>query len=282
MNVMISGSSGLIGSSLRARLQGDGHTVIRLSRSIGADTEFSGVDAVVHLAGEGIADGRWTKGKKRSIEESRVSGTHALATLMAKAEIKPTVFISASAIGYYGNRDNDVIDENSPIGTGFLSDVCKKWEGASRPAQEAGIRTVLIRTGIVLSTKGGALSKMLPPFRLGLGGMIGNGRQFMSWISLEDEINAILHVIGTKMISGPVNLVSPRPVTNREFTRVLGKILKRPAFFPLPSCAVRLLFGEMGTELLLSSTRVFPKKLVGSGFAFNDENLEQALTRILK
>lgn len=281
MRVLISGTSGLIGSALTKSLRDDGHQVSRLPRSCEDPIDFAGVDAVVHLAGEGIANGRWTAAKKRRIEDSRVNGTRQLAEQLARSESKPSVFVCASAIGFYGSRDNELLDENSTAGNGFLPEVCKKWEAATRLAEEAGIRTVHIRTGIVLSKKGGALKKMLPPFKMGAGGILGNGRQYMSWISLDDEVKAIRFLIDTGTISGAVNLVAPNPVTNREFTKTLGKILRRPTILPLPAFAARLLFGEMAEVLLLGSSRVAPKKLIDAGYEFCHADLQPALEEIL-
>jgi uncharacterized protein (TIGR01777 family) len=281
MKVMISGSSGLIGSALSKSLRSDGHIVVGLPRTYEESIDFSDVDAVVHLAGENIAAGRWTPDKKRRIEVSRVDGTRQLAEQLAGSPAKPSVFICASAIGFYGHRGDALLDEDSQAGDGFLPTVCKQWEAASRPAEEAGIRTVRIRTGIVLSTEGGALKKMLPPFKIGLGGTLGNGHQYMSWISLADVVQIIRFLIDTDSISGAVNLVSPDPVTNSEFTKKLGQVLHRPAIFPLPSFAARIIFGEMANELLLESCRVHPGKLLNSGYAFRHTNLQDALKDIL-
>lgn len=282
MRIMISGLSGLIGSALQENMKAGGHSVIGLPRTYKDPIDFTDVDAVVHLAGEGIAEGRWTTAKKRRIEDSRVNGTRQLAEQLARSEPKPSAFVCASAIGFYGSRDNELLDENSPAGNGFLPEVCKKWEAAARPAEEAGIRTIHIRTGIVLGKKGGALKKMLPPFKMGAGGILGSGRQYMSWISLDDEVKAIRFLIDTETISGAVNLVAPNPVTNHEFTKVLGKILHRPSIFPMPAFAVRLLFGEMGEALLLGSSRVAPKKLIDAGYEFCHAHLQPALEDILR
>jgi uncharacterized protein (TIGR01777 family) len=281
MKVMISGSSGLIGSALSKSLRSDGHIVVGLPRTYEESIDFSDVDAVVHLAGENIAAGRWTPDKKRRIEVSRVDGTRQLAEQLVGSPAKPSVFICASAIGFYGHRGDALLDEDSQAGDGFLPTVCKQWEAASRPAEEAGIRTVRIRTGIVLSTEGGALKKMLPPFKIGLGGTLGNGHQYMSWISLADMVQIIRFLIDTDSISGAVNLVSPDPVTNSEFTKKLGQVLHRPAILPLPSFAARIIFGEMANELLLESCRVHPGKLLNSGYAFRHTNLQDALKDIL-
>lgn len=281
MHVLISGSSGLIGSALRQSLEADGHTCGCLPRSFGAPVNFSGADAVVHLAGENIAQGRWTPEKKRRIEKSRVDATRELAQQLAACEIPPPVFVCASAVGFYGDRGNEPLTEESPAGSGFLPEVCRRWEAAAQPAADAGIRTVHIRTGIVLSPSGGALQKMLPPFRAGLGGPMGSGSQFMSWISLTDEIGAIRFLIDHPDISGEVNLTAPHPVSNRDFARTLGRALHRPACLPLPAVAVRLLFGEMGEALLLGGARVLPGVLTAAGYAFRHPRLEAALEEIL-
>ncbi len=281
MKILISGSSGLIGHQLTVDLEWDGHEIVALPRTFPVPIDFSGVDAVVHLAGESIATGRWTAEKKRKIQDSRIKGTAQLAKQIALSENKPAVLVCASAIGYYGHREDEKLDESSGTGTGFLPEVCKEWEDATRTAEEAGIRTVHLRTGIVLSDAGGALQKMIPPFKWGGGGILGIGNQYMSWISLDDEVAIIRYLIDNQNISGPVNLVSPNPVTNKEFTKVLGKVLKRPSLLPLPAFAVRLLFGEMGDALLLSSTRVYPRKLLQSGYEFKHPKLEPALRSIL-
>jgi len=281
MKILVSGSSGLIGKALTANLYAEGHEIIALPRTFEKPIDFTGVDAVVHLAGESIASGRWTDEKKRKIKESRIQGTKQLAVQLSSSIEKPSVFICASAIGYYGNREDEKLDESSEAGTGFLADVCKDWEDATRPAENAGIRTVRIRTGIVLSRNGGALKEMLPAFKFGGGGLLGSGKQFMSWISLEDEVAIIRYLIDNPDISGSVNLVAPNPVTNREFTKTLGKIIKRPTILPMPAFAARLLFGEMADALLLSSARVSPNKLIASGYKFAHPTLEAALRSVL-
>ena len=219
--------------------------------------------------------------RTKRIEESRVKGTAQLAEQLADSDHKPSVFICASAIGFYGNRGDDMIVEDSASGEGFLPQVCVKWETAALPAAQAGIRTVWIRTGIVLSKEGGALKKMLPPFNMGAGGILGSGRQYMSWISLADEVAAIRFLIENNSVSGAVNLTAPNPETNREFTKTLGRALKRPTVLPMPAFAVRMLFGEMGVELLLGSTRVLPKKLTDAGYEFQHPHLASALEDIL-
>jgi uncharacterized protein (TIGR01777 family) len=282
MKFMISGSHGLVGSALTVELQNKGYTVIRLERSITDNLDFRDVTAVIHLAGESIADGRWSAEKKKRIEQSRVEGTQKIAQLIAESEQKPSVLISASAIGYYGDRANEKLTEKSVSGNGFLSNVCVEWETATEIAQRAGVRTVNLRTGIVLSKKGGALAKMLPPFKLGGGGIVGNGKQYMSWISLEDMVDAIIYSINNESLSGPVNITAPNAVTNAEFTKVLGNVLKRTTIMPLPAFAARLIFGEMADALLLTSTRVEPEKLLKAGYQFKHRDLKSALEDILK
>jgi hypothetical protein len=242
----------------------------------------SGFDAVIHLAGESIAS-RWTESKKKAIRDSRVLGTRHLAEALARAASPPRVLISASAIGFYGDRDDEILREDSSSGgRGFLPEVCREWEAAAGPAVQAGIRTAFLRTGIVLSADGGALKQMLPPFRMGLGGKIGSGRQWMSWIDLCDEIGAIRHILTNESLRGPVNSVSPHPVTNAEFTKTMASVLSRPAIFPMPAFAARLVFGQMGDELLLGSQRVEPAKLLASGYAFQKPDLRLALSEILR
>ena len=241
----------------------------------------SGFDAVVHLAGESVV-GRWTETKKRAIRESRVQGTRNLASALAQSGAKPRVLVCASAVGFYGNRGEELLREESATGQGFLSEVCRDWEEAGRIAAEAGIRTVHMRIGLVLSAKGGALGNMLTPFKLGLGGRIGSGRQWWSWIHVEDIVGGIHHAIGTESLSGPVNFVAPNPVRNAEFTKVLASVLGRPAFFPVPEFAVRLAFGKMaGEELLLASQRVEPGKLKASGYTFRFSELREALENLV-
>jgi uncharacterized protein (TIGR01777 family) len=292
--VLVSGASGLIGSALLPALQTSGYEVTRLvrgapsSRDVAWDPSrplapqsVSGFDAVIHLAGESIV-GRWTEAKKRRIRESRVQGTRNLAEALAAAPQRPRVLISASAIGYYGDRGEEVLREDSASGVDFLSEVCREWEAAAEPANKAGIRTVQMRFGVGLSRSGGALQKMLPPFRMGVGGNIGNGRQWMSWVDIVDVVGAILHVMKTDKVQGPVNMVAPAPVRNAEFTKTLASVLSRPAIFPMPAFAARLVFGQMGDELLLASQRVEPAKLMTSGYVFQKPDLRAALEAILK
>jgi uncharacterized protein (TIGR01777 family) len=295
MNILITGSSGLIGTDLKNRLKLDGHNILALQRNrLQNNTNFwlpseniiqidesKKIDAVINLAGESIAQGRWNSKKKDAILTSRVTTTKLISKTISEFTTKPEVFISASAIGYYGNTGDEFVDEESSQGSEFLSDVCSKWEEATKPASEAGIRTAQIRIGLVLSPLGGALPKMIIPFKMGLGGIIGNGKQYISWISINELINIICYIINQKNISGPVNLVSQNPVSNYEFTKTLGKVLKRPTFLPLPSLMAKIMFGQMADELLLSSKRVLPAKLKQSGYTFNDQNLEMTLQSIL-
>jgi uncharacterized protein len=292
--VLVSGSSGLIGAALIPALKARGYTVTRLVRASSgqgqitwdpakplAPASVSGFDAVVHLAGESIV-GRWTDAKKAAIRDSRLSGTRNLAEALAGAAQRPRVLVCASAIGYYGDRGEELLREESASGNGFLADVCRSWEAAAKPASVAGIRTVQTRFGIVLSAAGGALAKMLTPFRLGIGGNMGNGRQWWSWIDLQDVVGAIVHIPTNESLSGPVNFVSPHPVTNADFTGILAGVLSRPAIFPMPGFAARLALGEMADELLLSSQRVEPAKLLASGYSFQRPELRQSLQAILK
>jgi uncharacterized protein (TIGR01777 family) len=292
--VLVSGVSGPIGAALLPALEGQGYQITRLVRGAKSGANLiawnpeqplrpqsvTGFDAVVHLAGESVV-GRWTQSKKRRIRDSRVQGTRHLADALAEASRRPRVLITASAIGYYGDRGDEVLTENSAAGRGFLPDVCCAWEAAALPAEEAGIRTVQIRIGLVLSPVGGALQKMLTPFRLGVGGNMGNGRQWWSWIDVRDLVGAILHILNNTL-RGPVNLVAPTPVRNAEFTSILASVLHRPAIFPMPAFAARLAFGQMADELLLSSQKVEPAKLLAGGFTFQHGDLKDALGDILK
>ena len=293
--ILVSGVSGPIGAALLPLLKARGFDVTRLVRGghpkngqIAWDPAqplspevVSGFEAVVHLAGETIF-GRWTEAKKRRILDSRVQGTQKLAAALAKASQRPRVFISGSAIGYYGNRGDEILRERSSSGDGFLAQVCREWEAATKPAPDAGIRTVHLRTGIVLSKDGGALPKMLLPFRFGLGGNIGSGEQWWSWIHVHDLVAAIHHCIKSDLLQGPVNGVSPKPVTNAEFTKILASALSRPAIFPVPAFVARLVFGQMADEMLLASQRVEPASLIASGYPFQYVELRKALKDLLK
>lgn len=298
MKILVSGSHGLVGTALIKSLTEDGHDVVRLVReklNVGKNEiewhpdqdridaqRLEALDAIIHLAGESIASGRWTDEKKRSIRDSRVKGTRLLSTTLAQLSRPPAVFISASAIGYYGNRGDEVLTESSQPGNDFLSSVCVEWEEATRPAAEKGIRTIHARFGIILDTHGGALAQMLTPFRAGLGGRIGDGKQWMSWIALEDVVGGLKFLLDDSSARGPVNLVAPNPVTNAEFTRTLGRVLSRPTFFPIPAFGARLAFGEMADALLLSSQRVDPAVLEDKGFPFYWPTLEPALRHLLQ
>jgi hypothetical protein len=293
--ILVSGVSGLIGTALLASFEPQSPHIVRLVRGSVSNaaqvswdplapispTAVSGFDAVVHLAGESIV-GRWTNEKKSAIRDSRVQGTRHLAAALAQSEAKPRVLVCASAVGFYGNRGDELLGEESPSGLGFLPEVCREWEIASRIAAEAGIRTVNIRIGLVLSAQGGALGNMLKPFKLGLGGRIGSGRQWWSWIHVDDIVGGIQHAIRAESLSGAVNLVAPNPVRNAEFTKVLASVLGRPAFFPVPEFALRLAFGKMAAEeLLLASARVEPGKLVASGYGFRFRDLRAALENLV-
>ena len=292
--VLVSGASGLVGRALLERLAGRGQRTTRLVRAAASagevrwdpmggtlDESAIAAQAVVHLAGENIADGRWSKRKMEAIRASRVQGTRLLAESLARLEQPPAVLVSASAIGFYGDGGPEVLTERSPAGSSFLAQVCEEWEQATAAAQEAGIRTVHLRIGVVLARDGGALHKMLLPFKLGLGGRIGDGKQFMSWILLDDLVSVICTVMDDERFAGPVNATAPQPVDNREFTRTLGRVLHRPTIAPMPAFAARAAFGRMADELLLASLRVYPQELVDKGFAFKEPQLEGALSAAL-
>ena len=278
MKILVSGSHGLVGKALINSLTPDGHEIVRLVRNRPLEAaSLEGIDAVVHLAGESIASGRWSDEKKRAIRESRTKGTALLSRTLAQLSRPPAVFVSASAIGYYGSRGDELLTENSAPGNDVLANVCVEWENATKPAIEKGIRTVHARFGIILDAKGGALAKMLTPFRMGVGGRIGNGKQWMSWIAIDDVVSGLRFVISDQTTSGPVNFVAPNPVTNAEFTKTLGRVLSKPTLFPMPEFGVRLAFGEMGDALLLSSQKVKPGVLK----EFNWPTLEAALRHLL-
>jgi uncharacterized protein len=296
MKILISGSHGLVGTAFIKALEPEGHEVFRLVRHApGSKSEIEwspdrysialarleGFDAVVHLAGESIAEGRWTEEKKKKIRESRVRGTKLLSDALANLSTPPKTLISASAIGYYGNRGDEILTEESAPGDDFLANVCIEWEQATALAAEKGIRVVNTRFGIILAANGGALAKMLPPFRMGIGGKIGSGKQWMSWIALDDVIGGIKFALTNEALRGPVNFVAPNPVRNSEFTKALGKALSRPTLFPIPAFGVRLAFGEMADALLLSSQRVEPRKLETSNYQFQYPNLDSALRHVL-
>ena len=297
MKILVSGSHGLVGRALIKELSSKGHEVARLVRDVPpshspdvewhpdremiASGQMFSIDAVVHLAGESIASGQWTEEKKRRIRESRVIGTQLLSKTLAGLSRPPRVFISASAIGIYGNRGDELLTEESAPGDDFLARVCVAWERSTAAAEEKGIRVVKPRFGIILAKEGGALAKMLPPFRMGIGGKIGSGRQWMSWIALDDVVKGLDYLLLQESISGPVNFVAPNPVTNATFAGALGRVLGRPTFLPVPSFGARLAFGEMADALLLASQKVEPKRLNESGFSFQYPNLTDALSHIL-
>ncbi|MET0551873.1 MAG: TIGR01777 family oxidoreductase [Vicinamibacteria bacterium] len=295
MKVLVSGATGTVGRALLPVLEGRGHTVRRLLRGQAAPPDASwdpaagridadalaGCDAVVHLAGESIAEGRWTEAKKARIRDSRVGPTRLLAERLAR-ERQPPALVSASAIGYYGDRGEEILTEDHAGGEGFLPDVCREWEAATGAAQAAGARVVRLRLGVVLAQEGGALPAMLTPFRLGLGGRLGSGRQWFSWIALADVVDVIVRAVEGTDLDGPVNVVAPAPVRNAEFTRVLGKVLGRPTVAALPAFAARLALGEMADALLLASTRVIPMRLAGVGHRLRFPEVEGALQHLLQ
>lgn len=299
MKIAIGGSTGLVGNELVSFLSTGGHDVVRLLRRARKDTAqkqhvlwdpasgtidssgLEGCDAVIHLGGDNIAHGRWNAGKKRLIRDSRVISTQLLAKTLAGLARPPKVFVCASAIGFYGDRGDELLTEESAPGPRFLSDVCREWEDATEPARAAGIRVVNLRIGVVLTPKGAALHKMLTPFKFGLGGIVGPGTQWWAWVALDDVVRAIQHCVVNESLSGPVNCVAPDCVTNRDFTKTLGRVLRRPTLFPMPAFVVKAVFGEMGEELLLGSSRVTPTKLMESGYEFACPTLEPALRHLL-
>jgi len=295
MRTVVSGSSGLVGSALVPFLAEAGWEVGRVVRGeagpgdLAWDPEtgtldaatLSAMDAVVHLAGENLV-GLWTEAKKRRIRDSRLNGTRLLSESLAKLALPPKVLVAASAIGYYGDRGDEELDESSSPGTGFLAEVCQEWEAATHPAREAGIRVVNLRIGVVLTPRGGALGKMLGPFKAGLGGRMGSGKQWQSWIALDDLLGAILHTLVADQLAGPVNAVAPNPVTQSDFARTLGKVLRRPTYAAMPAFVARLAFGEMADEMLLASARVVQRELLSSGYAFRHPTLGAALTPLVQ
>lgn len=298
MNIALTGSSGLVGSALIPFLNSKGCTVTKIKRSTLQNLESAvewvpekgnwetasedNLHGVIHLAGENIASGKWTEDKKSKILNSRVEGTRQLCKSILKLQKLPAVFVCASAIGYYGDRGDEILTEESSLGDCFLSHVCEKWEEETLVLSEAGIRVVNLRFSMILSSKGGALKKMLPPFKLGAGGKLGTGDQYMSWIVINDVLNAVHHVLTNDTLRGPVNTASPNPVTNNHFTKALGKALKRPTIIPMPAFLARIIFGQMADELLLSSTRVEPTKLKNSGFQFKYPDINTALSSVLQ
>jgi uncharacterized protein (TIGR01777 family) len=300
MKIIVTGASGLVGSSLVPSLIGRGHEVTQLVRRKSKDASggvrevewhpergeidaasLEAHDAAVHLAGENISAGRWTEERKRRIRDSRVQGTRLLAETLASLNAKPRALVSASAIGYYGDRGEETLTEQSAAGEGFLPDVCREWETATEAARAAGIRTALLRFGLILSAEGGALAKMLLPFKLGVGGKVGDGKQFYSWITLTDVIDIIHFALANENLSGAINVVAPQPATNAEFTKALGRAVSRPTFFPVPAFGARLAFGEMADALLLSSARVMPVRLQEANYQFKYPTLDGALRHVL-
>ena len=299
MRILITGASGLIGKALRRTFDHRGYEVLLATRAEprkpneiqwSAEEGFreedlgrlEGLDAVIHLAGESISGLRWTDEKKRAIRDSRVKGTHNIVNALANLKEKPKVFISGSAMGFYGDRGDEIVTEASTPGDNFLAEVCREWEMESRRAEDSGIRTVLLRTGIVLSKDGGALATMMTPFKFGVGGVIGSGKQWMSWVALDDVVEIINFALENRDLRGAVNVASPNPVTNEAFTKTLGEVLYRPTILPLPEFAVNLVFGEMGDALLLNSTRVEPKRLQEAGYEFKFKNLKAALEHAVR
>ena len=296
MNILVTGSSGLVGSALMPPLRAAGHQVTAVVRRaprpgaaevrwdpLGGDATaaFAGADAVVHLSGENIAAGRWSQARKSRILNSRVQGTQTLAATLARLPTPPKVLVSASAQGYYGNRGDELLQEDSSPGSDFLAEVCRQWEAATQPASQAGVRVVRLRFGLILSATGGALPRMLPLFRLRLGGKLGSGRQWWSWIAIDDVVALIQFALTAGSLRGPVNAVAPNPVTNAEFTRVLARVLRRPALFPAPAFMLRAALGEMADALLLASQRVHPAAAQAAGFAFRFPVLDLALRHML-
>jgi uncharacterized protein (TIGR01777 family) len=302
MRILVSGASGLIGTALVERLRQSPHSaeppqILRLVRRPprAADEVFwdpaagqldpaalEGVEAAVHLAGENLAAGRWNAERKARIRESRVEGTRLLSRTLAQLSPLPRVLLSASAIGFYGDRGEEELHEGSAPGSGFLAEVCRAWETATEPAAAAGIRVATARFGVVLAQQGGALAQMLTPFRWGLGGPMGSGRQYVSWITLDDAVRAILFLLELEGVQGPVNVVAPEPVTNREMAKALGRALHRPAILPLPAFVLRLLFGELADEGLLASARVYPRRLTAAGFEFHDPAIGETMGRLVR
>ncbi len=295
MKVLIAGASGLVGSALIPALEAEGAEVTRLVRSSARAgqiewhpdcdqvdaAQLEGFDAVINFAGENIAGGRWTDEQKRKIHDSRVNGTHLLSTAIAGLKQLPGVFLCASATGFYGDRGDEKLDEQSESGDGFLAGVCREWEQATEPAVQAGVRTVKLRFGPILAREGGMLAKLLTPFKMGMGGKVGSGKQYISWVAIDDAVDAIKLALHDESLSGPLNIVSPNPVTNEAFTKTLGHVLARPTALAMPAFAVRLAFGEMADEMLLASQRVVPKKLNDSGYEFQQPQLEGALRKHL-
>jgi uncharacterized protein (TIGR01777 family) len=296
MRIAVTGASGLIGGALRAELERDGHDVVRLVRRepTAADEvrwdpaagrldprDLAGCEAVVHLAGAGVGDRRWTAARKKVLYDSRVRDTETLAAALAAMDVPPRVLVCGTAIGYYGDTGDRPVDESAPAGTGFLAELVRDWEAAAQPAAAAGIRTAFARTGLVVAREGGAWGRLFPIFRAGLGGRLGDGRQFWSFISLRDELAALRHVLDTPSLSGPVNLTGPEPLTNREVTAAMGRVLRRPTLAAVPAPVLRAALGEFAGDVL-GSQRVLPARLLGSGFTFAHPGIDDAIRAALR
>jgi uncharacterized protein (TIGR01777 family) len=298
MKILISGASGLVGTHLIPTLKAKNHEIFRLVRKAPeaadeirwdsekgfADDEHAKLenfDAVVHLAGDNVASENWSEEKKRKIRDSRVTGTRVLVDALKTLKNPPRILVSASAIGFYGNREDEILTEDSAKGVGFLAEVCDAWEMESEKAEEFGARVVMPRIGVVLAKDGGALEKMLTPFKFGVGGRVGSGKQWMSWIALEDLLQIVHFALENEKLRGVVNATAPNPVTNEEFTKTFGRVLHRPAILPVPEFAIKLMFGEMGETLLLQGARVLPERLLENGFDFKFTNLEKAMKSVL-